>query len=46
MDRSGFAVEPRINRQCGKADMRCFAYDRPSRISERRPRAVEFAPRI
>lgn len=33
MDRSGFAVEPRINRRCGKADMRCFAYDRPPRIS-------------
>jgi len=34
MDRSGFAVELRINRRCGKADMRCFAYDRPSRISD------------
>lgn len=34
MDRSGFAVEPRINRRCGKADMRCFAYDRPPRISD------------
>lgn len=33
MDRSGFAVEPRINRRCGKADTRCFAYDHPRRVS-------------
>lgn len=46
MDRSGFAVEPRINRRCGKADMRCFAYDRLPcpRISDVVRAPVEFAP--
>lgn len=37
VDRSGFAAEPRINRRRGKADMRSFAYDHPSRISDVSP---------